>query len=89
VRVAAVALERELDVLAGDRVPAVELDAFANDEIVDEPIGRCAPRLGEARRHGLARARPDHGVVQRVEGVVRRDSSGELARVEPPGVGEK
>ena len=67
----------------------MELDALAKDELVDESVGRRAPRLGQARRHGLTRARPDHGVVQRVEGVVRGDGSGKLGRVEPPGCRRK
>src|SRR4029077_21257113 len=49
VRGAAIALERELDVLGGDRVAVVELHAAAQDELVREPVGRYGPRLGERR----------------------------------------
>src|SRR5437870_13841629 len=43
VRVAAVSLERKLDVLDADKVAVVELDAFAEDELVHQPVRRCAP----------------------------------------------
>src|SRR4030095_10662194 len=89
VRDAPVSLEGALDVLDAERVATVELDAFAENELIDEPVRRCAPRFGQARRHGLTRARPDHGVVQRIEGVVRGDGSGKLGRVEPAGCRRK
>jgi hypothetical protein len=43
VRIAPVSLERKLDVLDADRVAVVELDAFAEDELVHEPVRRGAP----------------------------------------------
>ena len=46
---AAVALERELHVLGGERVAVVELHALAQREVVDAPVGRHRPRLGQAR----------------------------------------
>src|SRR5215475_8165820 len=33
----------------------------------------------------MAGARPEHGIVQRIEGVVRRDGRRELSRIEPRG----
>ena len=72
-RDAPVTLERELDVLGCDRVTVVELRPAAEDELVDEPIRGHAPRLGQARRHRLARHRLHERVVQRVEEHVRRD----------------
>ncbi len=79
----AVALERKLHVLGGDRLAVVEPRALPQDELVDEPVGRHAPRLGEARRHGVARQRLQHGVVQRVEHHEGRDDPGGLGRIEP------
>jgi hypothetical protein len=64
---AAIALEGELDVVGGDGLAGMELRAFAEDELVDEPVGRHGPRLGEARRHCLARHRLDERVVQSVQ----------------------
>src|SRR5687768_244583 len=43
---AAVALERELDVLGRDRISGVKRGALAQDELVREPVGRDRPRLG-------------------------------------------
>src|SRR3989441_11140317 len=64
---AAVPLERELDVLGRDGLAVVELDPFAQHELVDEPVGRHAPRLGQAGSHALPRHRLEERVMQRVE----------------------
>ena len=78
---AAIALEGELDVVGGDGLAGMELRALAEDELVDEPVGRHGPRLGQARRHRLARHRLDERVVQPVQDHERR--AGErLRRVE-------
>jgi len=82
---AAVTLERELHILGGDRVAAVKPGGLSDHELVDEPVGRHAPRLGEARRHGAARQRLQHRVVQGVEHHVGRDDPGRLGRIEPCG----
>src|SRR5439155_1357573 len=80
---AAIALQRELDVLGSDRLAIVKAHAFAEHELVDEPVRRRAPRLGQARRHGVARQRLHHRVVQRVQHHERGDDAGGLRRVEP------
>src|SRR5712664_3280374 len=66
-RDAAAPLERELDVLGRDGLAVVELDPFAQHELVDEPVGRHAPRLGPAGGHALPRHRLEERVMQRVE----------------------
>jgi len=66
-RDAAAPLERELDVLGRDGLAVVELDPFAQHELVDEPVGRHAPRLGQAGSHALPRHRLEERVMQRVE----------------------
>ena len=82
---APVTLERELDVLGGDRIAVVEPGAAPEDELVDETVGRHIPRLGQSGRHGVARQGLHHRVVQRVEHHERRDDPGGLGRVEPRG----
>ena len=82
---AAVALERELHVLGGHRVAVVEPGALPKHELVDEPVRRHAPRLGQARGHRIARQGLQHSVVQGVEHHERRDDPGCLGRVEPRG----
>src|SRR5437870_5180774 len=80
---AAVALEGELDVLGGHGFAGVEPDALAQDELVDEPVGRGAPRLGETGRHRVAGHRLHQRVVERVEHHERRDDPRGLGGVEP------
>ena len=82
---APVALEGELHVLRGDRVAVVEAHADAEHEVVDEPVGRDAPRLGQARRHRGARHGLGERVVQRVQDHERHDDPGRLRGVEPRG----
>ncbi len=79
---ATIPLERELHVLRGDRLAVVEAHALAQDELVDEPVGRHAPRLGQARSHALARHGLEHRVVKRVEHHERRDEPRRLGRLE-------
>src|SRR6266545_5613642 len=74
-RDAAVPLERELDVVGRDGLVVVGLDPFAQHELIDEPVGRHAPRLGQAGRHALPRHRLEEGVMQRVEKHEGRDES--------------
>ena len=50
---AAVPLEGELHVLGGDRLAVVEFHAAAQHEVVDEPVRRDGPRLGQAGARGL------------------------------------
>ena len=83
VRGAAIALERELDVLGGDRLAVVELHAAAQDELVREPIGGYGPRLGERRRQRVAGQRLQHRVVESVEHHERRDDPGGFGWIEP------
>ena len=47
-RGAAIALERELHVLRGDRLAVVEQRALAQHELVDQPVLRDRPGLGQA-----------------------------------------
>ena len=82
---ASVALEGELDVLGGDRIAVVELDAFAQDELVGQAVGRGAPGLRQARRHALARHGLHEGVVERVVEHERGDDPGRLGGIEPGG----
>ncbi len=83
VRGAAVAHEREFDVLGGHRLAIVEREALAQHEFVAEPILRGGPRLGEARCQSLPRHRLHHRVMQRVQHHERRDDPRGLRRVEP------
>ena len=87
-RRAPIALEGELHVVGGDGLAVVELRALAQHELVDEAVLGQAPRLGQARRHGVAGHRLHHRVVQRVEHHVRRAGPGRLRGVEP-GRGER
>ena len=80
---AAVAVERELHVLRGDRLPVVEAGAAAEDELVRERVLRDGPGLGEARRQELARHGLGEGIVQRVVDHVRRDDPRRLRGIEP------
>ena len=82
---ATVALEGELDVLGGDRLAVVELHSLAEDELVDETVRGHRPRLGQARRDGIARHRLEHRVVQGVDHHEGRDDPGGLGRIEPGG----
>src|SRR5207249_10976969 len=47
----AIAFEGELDVLGRDDLAVVEPDSRSQSKLVDEPVGRHAPRLGQARGH--------------------------------------
>ncbi len=80
-----VPLERELHVLRGHGIAVVELDVLPQDELVEEPVRRHGPRLGEAGRHRLARQGLGHGVVHRVERHERRDDPRGLGGIEPRG----
>ncbi len=80
-----VALERELDVLGDDRLAVVELHPLAEHEVVDETVRGHRPRLGQARRDGIARHRLEHRVVQGVDHHEGRDDPGGLGRIEPGG----
>ncbi len=82
-RGAAVALERELHVLRGERVAVVEHHALSQHELVAEPIPGHRPRLGERRRHAVARHGLHHRVVDGVQHLHDRDDAGVLARIEP------
>src|SRR5262249_44200174 len=82
-RRAAIALERELDVLGGDRLAIVELWAAAQDELVREPVGRYAPRFRERRRQRVAGQGFQHRVVGAVEHHERRDDPGRFGGIEP------
>ena len=81
-RDAAVPLERELDVVGRDGLAVVERRPSAQHELVDEPVGRRAPRLGQAGRHGLLGHRLHEGVVERVEDHEGRDEARRLGGLE-------
>ena len=87
-RRAAIALEGELHVVGGDGLAVVEPRALAQHELVDEAVLGQAPRLGQARRHGVAGHRLHQRVVQRVEHHERRADPGRLGGIEP-GRGER
>jgi hypothetical protein len=79
-------LEAELHVVGGERIAVVELQAFAQLELVGLAVGARRPRLGQARRHEVTRHRLHQGVVQRVEDPERgEEAAGDLSRVEPRG----
>ena len=80
---AAIALERELDVLGGDRLAIVEFDAITQHEVAGQSVLRHRPRLGETWRLDVARHRLHHGVVQRVEHHKRGDQRLRLSRIKP------
>jgi len=80
-----VAVEGELHVLGRHDVAVVELHAPAQDELVAEPVSGHAPRLGQARGHGLAGHRLHERVVQGVVREERRDALRMLAGIEPDG----
>ena len=80
-----VALEAELHVLGGERVPVVELQPLAQLELVRALIGADRPRLGQAGGHEIARHRLHERVVDRVEHPERRELSLGFAGIEPLG----
>ncbi len=80
---AAIPLEGEFHVIGRDLIAVVKLDAFAQNELVGEAVRGHGPRLGQARRHRLARHRLHHGVVQGIHHHERRDHARRLRRVEP------
>jgi hypothetical protein len=82
---ALVALEREFDVVGGDRIAVVKSHTLAEDEVDRQPVLRCRPRLGEARGPCIARHWLDERVVERVEGHERRDDARSLGGIEPRG----
>jgi hypothetical protein len=83
VRRAAVALERELHILGGQRVAIVKFDPFAQHELVALAVLRGDDRLGQARGEALPRHRFDHRVMQRIKHHERRDDAGRFGRIEP------
>ena len=80
---ALVALERELDVLGGHRIAAMELGPRPDHEIIGEAVLRRRERLGQARRRHIARHRFHHAVMQRVQHHEGRDDAGGFSRIEP------
>jgi len=82
---AAIALERKLDVLGGDRLAIVEFDVITQHEVPGQAILRHRPRLGETWRIDVARHGLDHCVVQRVEHHERGDQRLRISRIEPEG----
>jgi len=79
----AVALERELHIFCGHRLAVVELDAFAQHELVHEAVTRDAPRFSKARRHGLARHRLHQRIVHGVEHDERHGGRCGFGGIEP------
>ena len=82
-RVAAVALEGELDVLGGDRLAIMEGRALAQHELVAEAVLRGRPGFSKARRQQPTRHRLHQRVVQRVQDHERGNDPRGLRRVEP------
>src|SRR5206468_10630688 len=80
--------ERELDILGGDHLAVMKPDTLAEEKLVEESIRRHAPRLGQTRRHEVARHRLHYRIVNRVEDHEWRENAGGLGRVEP-GRGER
>ena len=78
---APVALERELHVVGGDGLAVVELRPLPQHELVDEPVRRRGPGLGQAGRHVLARQRLHEGIVQGVQEQEGRDQARRLGRL--------
>src|SRR5262245_7249637 len=58
----------------------MESHPLTQDEVIDEPVGRYAPRLGQTRRKACSRHRLHEGIVECVE---RRRENHRFARVEP------
>ncbi len=79
---ATVALERELHVVGREGRAIVKSHALAQHELIDQTVPRYRPRLGEARRHLMARHRLHEAVVERVEEQERRDEAGRLGGLE-------
>src|SRR5262249_34406531 len=80
-----VALERELDVVGGDRLAVVESGPLAEPELVDQAVGRDSPRLGETGRLSVANHGLHEAIVQSKEDYIRRDDARGLRGVEPGG----
>ena len=77
-------LEAELHVLRGERIAVVELQTFAQLEIVRLLIRAHRPRLGKARRHEIAGHRFHERVVHGVEHPERcQEPADDLAGIEP------
>ena len=83
VRGAAIALERELDVLCGHRLTVVEDRALAQREIVAEAVLRRRPGFGETGRQQLPGHRLGQRIMQCVEYHKRGDDPRGLRRIEP------
>jgi len=82
---AAVALEREFDVVSRHGVAVVERDALAQHELVHEAVLGDQPRLGQALALRSAGYELHEGVVHRVERHERSDQARRLRRIEPRG----
>ena len=80
---AAVALEAELHVFGGQGIAVVKDDTLPQHELVAQAVLGHGPGLRQRRRHGIARHRLHHGVVQRVEHLHDGDDAGVLGGVEP------
>src|SRR2546425_872986 len=80
---ALVALERELDVLGGERVAVVELHAFAEREVVHAPVRRDLPRLRQAGGGRVPGHRLGQRVVDRVHHHEWRNDPQGLGGIEP------
>src|SRR6516162_9699474 len=77
--------EAELNVLSGEHVTVVELEALAELELVDRLVRAQRPELGKARGQVVPRHRFDQRVVQGIEHPERGDHAHQPARVEPGG----